>query len=187
MFGITTPQQEVSPQQYQNQEQQSFTPVYSQVGNEELGKMMLDSTNLVQRIRLQLLGYIETEPGEFKQIGQKFMNDKGAGAIVTILDGHIGKEIYLSKISDEAMVRIVKKLWQTLIGAFVKNWNEWEMSNNTTKWEMIMDTIMDQVYVALSRAVDGTEKGFFADTHSSQGKTLISQVAGQQQQPKTFW
>lgn len=186
LFGLTKQQEASVVQDYHNQEQQSFQPVYQQLANEELGKMMLDSTDLVQRIRLQLLGYIETSPGEFKQIGEKFMNDKGAAAVVSILDGSVGKEIYLSKISDEDKVRITRMVWVSLIEAFIKNYEEWGMSSNTSKWNIIMSIVVNQVYVALCRAVDGTEKGFFADTHSSQGRTVISQTAGQQQ-PKTFW
>ena len=157
--------------------QQNQIPFYQQ--GEELGKEMLNTGKLIEKIRLQLLGYVETADG-WKKIGEALMNEKGASAIITMLHAHVGKEVFLTKITDYDKVRIVRDLWSTLIVLILKNREEWELSHDTGKWRIIREIVINQAYFALCRGVNGVEKGFFGDVY--QNRTV--QTSNNQQQFK---
>lgn len=182
LFGFGGQQQAIPTGETQKVESQNQIPFYQRT--EELGKEMLNIDRLIYDVRLQLLGFVEVKDDEYKQIGEKLMNDKGAAAIVSVLRSHIGKEVFLSKISDYDKVRIIKDLWATLIMLIVKNRKEWDLSEDSGKWRIIREIVINQAYFALCRAVNGTEKGFFADVY--QEKQIMAQNS-QQQFKKSGW
>ena len=176
MFGFGKKEETASSQQ--SSEQQNLTPFYQ--AGEELGKIMLDSEHTIEKIRMNLLGYISIN-GEYKQKGKPYMNEKGAGKIASLLDAHIGKEVFLTKIDEEDKVRIARDLWSTLIRLLVKNIDEWELSPDLGDWRAIRAIIINQAYFALCRGVEGIEKDFFRDTHQSKYVTNQSQTQRQPQ------
>lgn len=181
-LGQEQPQQPVG--EIARTEQSQATPFYSHQSSHELGKLMLDSANFIQRIRLQLLGYIEVSPGEFEKLGEQFMNDKGAGAIATFLDSHAGKEVFLTKITDADVIRITKHIWSIMIGSILKNKREWAIKDDPNAWSMIVAIVVNQAYFALRRGENGTEKSFFADT--TENRYMTVQNSAQQFQKKSF-
>src|SRR5690349_14903311 len=165
-------------QTQQQSEQSNVMPFYQ--SGEELGKEMISSAEIIEKIRMSLLGFI-VENGEYVPKGKKLMNDAGASTIAIILESHIGKEVYLTKITDEDKVRIMHDLWGTLIRLLITHKVAWELSDDQGEWRTIRKIVINQTYFALCRGVDGTEKGFFENTHQS--KTVMNQT-GLQRQPQ---
>jgi hypothetical protein len=168
--------------------QQEQVPYYHSIEGQELGKLMLDSSPQIKRVILRLMGLVEKEPNVFEDTGEKLMNSKGAARIAMLLDSHVGKDVFLSKISEEDVVRIIRDIWIIIIREFIKNIQEWDMLTwKEAKGCYVIDTgglslarsvIINPIYLALKRAQDATEKGFFADTHQS--KTISSGQTSQQ-------
>jgi hypothetical protein len=166
----------------QNTEQQNIMPFYQAA--DELGKEMIDSSKTIEKIRMNLLGWVLID-GEFKKIGKKYMNEKGAAYIASLLDSHIGKEVFLTKITEEDKVRIIHDLWNTLIRLMVTNVSEWDLGKDIGNWKAIRAIVINQAYFALCRGVDGTEKVFFENTHQS--KSVINQNTAQKQPSGGFF
>lgn len=162
-------------------EQHNQIPMYQQA--QELGQQMLNVSGLIENIRLQLLGYVDVGNGKYQQIGLKLMNEKGAGAIVTMLHSHVGQEVFLTKITDYDKVRILRDLWSTMIRLLINNRIAWDLGDDVGNWRIIRAIVVNQVYFALCRGVEGTEKRFFGDVY--QNKTVLTQQ-NQQQFKKGF-
>lgn len=165
-------------------EQQHYMPFYSDTSNTELGKIMIDSTDFVKKIKYQLMGFVEIKENEFEQIGYKIMNEEGASLLATMASGHIGKETYLTKIKDVDVIRIIKDLWKIIDRAIIANCEKWEMPNDPSAWSTARSIVLNNIYFALRRGEDAEEKKFFAQTHES--KTVSRQDANQKI-AKSFW
>lgn len=179
MFGFGgQPQQPIG--ETQRAEQSNQIPFYQT--SEELGKEMINTSGFLDKVRLLLLGYVETEDG-WKKIGEQLVNEKGAGAIINLLNSNVGKEVFLTKITDYDKVRIARDLWKIMIRAIIKNRIEWDMSVDSSKWKIVRCIVLNQTYYALCRGVEGTEKRFFGDVY--QTKTIMANTS--QQQYKKGW
>lgn len=176
MFGLGQREPPQPIGETQKVEQQNQIPFYQK--SEELGKEMLNVERVLEKIRLQLLGYVETSEGEYEQLGEKLVNQRGAAAIITMISSHIGKEVFLTKITDYDKVRITRDIWATLVMLIIKNRKEWALGDDIGKWKLIRGIVMNQIYFALCRGVEGVEKRFFADVY--QEKQLVSQNSQQQ-------
>ena len=164
-------------------EQQQQIPFYADPSTAELGKIMIDSTDFVNRTRYRLLGYIETDSGIFEPVGHKLMNPQGASWIITMLDSHIGKDVVLTKIDEDDVIRITKHIWRITNRAILSNKERWGMPNDPASWSLAVAIVVDNVYFALKRGENGEEKRFFAKTHESK---IVSRQDVTQKQPRGF-
>jgi len=164
-------------------EQEQRIPFYSDPGTTELGKIMIDSSDFVNRTKFRLLGFVETNNG-FEQIGHRLMNEKGASWVISMLDSHVGKDVFLSKIEDDDVIRITKFIWRTMNRAILRNKEMWEMPNDPSSWTLAILIVVNNVYFALRRAEGAEEKRFFAKTHESK---IVSRQDVTQKQQRGFF
>ena len=182
MFGLGKPQQPIG--ETVETEQQNVTPFYSDQSSAELGKIMIDSSDFVRRVKYQLMGFVETSENNFEPIGFKLMNERGASWIATMVDVFVRKETYLTNIDDTDVIRITKDLWRIIDRAIIKNHANWEMSIDQSSMSLSRAIAISPIYFSLRRGENAEEKKFFAKTHESK---VISRQDARQQQSKSFW
>lgn len=148
--------------------------------------VLVEQTNpkkIVENIMLRLRGKRKLDNGSEEKIGEPKMNEKGIEAIWFILDSHINQNIIYSRLDIHQISQIMESISDDLVDDLALNWKRYEIKNKTDL-DVINNSILVNIYLALKRAEGQNEKNWV-------GKISIENISGggSIQKPKSegFW
>lgn len=148
-----------------------------QSGHADLVKLALNSSDLMEELRLNLLAQ-EWDAKEKKFITNPSMmsliKETGAQKIITVVSSFVNRNAHLSNVVDEDIRAMCQELELNICNDFFDHWatyweNEWEAESN---WPIVRSMAGNTAKLALLRAKNGREMTAL----SGATKMLISQT-----------
>lgn len=132
--------------------------------NDTLSQLRLDTEQALKRIELYLRGkdiqLIENDKGELVErvviIGEPKMNDRGIQAIMHKLNSLFSSHIVQGNLTEDRHAQVVFYFHADLAEDLATNLHRWGV--NVNDYSDLIDTIIPQVDVFLSRTIDNKER-----------------------------
>jgi hypothetical protein len=148
--------------------------------------VLVEQTNpkkIVEKIMLRLQGKDQDSEGRLIQVAQPKMNKEGIDNIWFILDSHINQNIILSNVEIEEIRSLMDTLQEDLVDDLSLNWKRYGIEKKTDL-DVINDSILINIYLALKRAQGQNEKNWL-------GKISVEQISGRggmlSPKKESFW
>ena len=126
--------------------------------------ILVEQTNpnkIVNAIMLRLRGMRKNPDGSEVSVGKPKMNEVGIKEIWFILDSFINQNIILSHLDSKEITSIMNALSKSLVLNLQLNWREYGIVKKTDL-DMINDTVLINIYMALKRAEGQGEKNWLS-------------------------
>src|SRR3990167_5128178 len=158
---------------YEDQEQQPqqpngvnnypfYNPYLNDQNNSDLVRMALTTTDLIDDLRMNLLGYEYDEKSE-KFISSKkarpLINEEGANKIIIIISSFVNRNSTVSNLTEDDILKMCKEVEHVVNDHFFDKWkdywhDQWEAEAN---WRIIRPMVGNYANICLRRAKDGRE------------------------------
>lgn len=132
---------------------------------------LLEYNKLLEHIRYFLLGYYVLD-GEVKQDETlRLLNEKGCRAILFEVSQRISPQVVLGAITEEEAKDRARRFEIALSQKFVDNYEDWQIKN-ISALDIVVDTLGDLIFVAMTRPIKGTAFGGIIDISQLREHTI---------------
>ena len=165
-----------SNNQYQSPpNQQMVTPYIDPFNNinADLIKLALTSNDILEEIRMRLLGLEWDDKNQvYVQETEPLMQKPGVNKIITQIASFLNRNTSMTDLPEEEITNLARQFEHNLRRDFFDNWkryweNEWQAESN---WPIVRSMAGNYAYLALRRSKEGREREILGGNT----KTLIS-------------
>lgn len=134
-------------------------------------EQILRTDDLLNQVSNFLLGYY-SQNGALKQNKKmRLINEKGCRAILFEVGMRISTPATLGTITEEEAKKRAELFEKSLALKLVNNFDDWEVPN-TTSMDIIVDTLGDLIFIALTRPISGSTFSGIVDMSQIRQHTL---------------
>lgn len=128
----------------------------------EQQSVLVEQTNpkkIVKDVILRLRGLEESYEGTLIKVAEPKLNKEGIDNIWFILDSHINQNVILSHLERSEISHIMEAIQEDIVDDLSLNWKTYGIKKKTDL-DMINDSILYNVFMALKRAEGQNEKNW---------------------------
>ena len=145
---------------------QSVNAPYMQQQNQQVQAALVEQINpdkILDDLELRLRGYKRKYDGTLVKSGLPLMNDNGVMAMVAYTSSVVNQNTIMSAYKKEQISKLMTQFMEVLVNDLTLNWREYGIINKSYL-DLIANMIMNCVFPAYNRALEGGERRFLGTT-----------------------
>lgn len=132
-------------------------------------KWMFDNQDSIFEFQNNLRGMMwmeEKDGGQWIQVGERLVNEKGVKMLTTIILNHSGKNTVLSNLTMDELLMMCKDMGKEIRKLLIYYAEDWEIKK--TYFGVIKACVMNYIFMALKRAENGFTSKIIIETTKQQ-------------------
>lgn len=130
---------------------------------EDMSTKWLSSNEIIMTFQNMMCGLVLDETtGEYKQVGERLVNEKGLRMLVSFIQLHSNPVSALSKLSEDRILQLCGQAEKELNRQLLLHEDEWGIEK--VNKDMIKNNVMNFMFFSLQRAADAGFQKFIAET-----------------------